>query len=88
MFRSFPSTPLFLCGSRHPGILFVDSQSSVQRMFLLERASRLTSPCWADSRASHQSLLGDFPWVEPTCNFLPQQSRVSYDPWECLSLAR
>jgi hypothetical protein len=29
-------------------------------MFLLERANQLTSPCWAGSRASHQSLVENF----------------------------
>ena len=56
MFCSCPFKSFFLCDLVDPGILFVDSQSSVQRMFLLESASQLTSPCWADSRASHQSL--------------------------------
>lgn len=53
-----------------PGILFLDSQSAVQRMFLLERASQFTSPCWAGSRASHQRHLKDSVCVERTCNFL------------------
>jgi hypothetical protein len=56
MFCSFPFKPLFLCDLSDSGILFVDSQSSVQRMFLLERANQFTPPCWAGSRASHQSL--------------------------------
>jgi hypothetical protein len=45
MFCSCPFKLLFLCDLADPGILFVDSQSSVQRMFLLESASQLTSPC-------------------------------------------
>jgi hypothetical protein len=71
MFCSCLFKCLFLCDLRDSGILFADSQSLQQRMFLLERASQLNSPCWAGSRASQPEPYPEFPWLEPTCNFLP-----------------